>query len=351
MRNILLYIYTAVAVALLVSCHKTIHEHPYEELESTRIVRVVAVDATEGWRQYKQVLYSADGDIQVTNLGDALCEDIEEAVPPGTEISAALEIKLLDGDTQTLSRQRVGINEPQIYDLTEGPYRMTVWADYHPAYDTETDYLWDTSDLTNVSLFTQRLPIETAICEGFAASVDTVVTPSVDAADTMTVILPLRRAMGRIRFVPDDTEQMRRMTGCEDRLMARVSYTQFVPTGFDAESHTTCFVVTGYERYTVTDDDGTLTELVLCPSGRELSLRVSVTYFLPSGEEVGTVTGIPVPLWQGRETVVIGSLLTSGMHGVDGGGGMGIDESFEGENLVRYTKQKTNINPNKILQP
>lgn len=335
MKKILLHI---VALTILVSCHKTIHEHPYEVIDPHRAVRVIAVDATQAWRQYKQVQLAADGETLVTDLGGALCENEEETVPQGTEISGALEIKQLEGESPTIVRQRTGINQAQVFSLLAGPYRMTAWADFRP--DTDTDWLWDTSNLTNVSLFTQRLPIETALCEGFAASVDTVITPPADATDTMTVLLPLRRTMGRIRFVPDDIVPLRKITGCDERLMARISYTQFVPTGFDAESHTTCFVISGYDRHTLTSDDGALTDLVLCPSGRELALHVSLTYFLPSGEEIGTISNLPVPLWQGRETVVAGPLLTGGWHGAEGGGGMGIDETFEGENIVLFNKTK-----------
>lgn len=334
-------IYAVLALTLLVSCHKTIHEHPYEVIEPLRPVRVVAIDATQPWRQYKQVHWTPGGEILITDLGNALCEDKEAVVQQ--EILGTLEIQSLSGDNRIVDRKESAIDRPLYFELLEGPYRMTVWADFRP--EGRADWLWDSSNLANVSLLTERLPLETELCEGFAASVDTLVTPTPDASDTMTVILPLRRTMGRIRFVPNDTEKMRKLTGCSDRLMARVSYTQFVPTGFDAQSHTTCFVISGYDRHTVTDEDGTLTDLVLCPSGRELSLHVSVTYFLPSGEEIGTIPSVPVPLWQGRETVVSGALLTGGMPGVEGTGGMGIDETFDGENLIRFPKRKLNINP------
>lgn len=308
-----------------------------------RAVRVVAVDAAEPWRQYKQVRLAADGTVSVTDLAGALCENEEKTTTQGFEISATLEIKAQYGEDPAPLRQKTGINQAQLFNLPDGPYRMTSWADFRPTSDTESDWLWDTSDLSYVSLYTQRLPIETALGEGFAASVDTLVTPPVDASDTMTVTLPLSRTMGRIRFVPDDADALRHLTGTDTRLMVRVSYTQFVPTAFDAERHTTCFVISGYERHTVTDDDWTMTDLVLCPSGRELALRVSLTYFLPSGEEIGTLAALPVPLWQGRETVVTGPLLTGGHPGIDGAGGIGIDESFDGENIVRFTKRKQTV--------
>lgn len=330
----------------LAACDATIHQYPLADgdVEPTavrRAVRVVAVDAAEKWRLHKQVRWTADGTVHVTDLGGALCESEEKTVARRNEISGALEIKLRRGENQTLVRQRIDIDNPLTFNLLDGPYRLTAWADFRPASDTGSDWLWDTSDLTHVSLYTQRLPIETALCEGLAASVDTVVTPPADEADTMMVVLPLGRTMGRIRFVPDDAAALRELTGAGTSLMARVSYTQFVPTGFDAERHTTCFVVSGYERHTVTTDaDGTLTDLVLCPADRELALRVSVTYFLPSGEELGTVSGLPVPLWQGRETVVTGPLLTGGQHATEGAGGLGIDDTFAGENIVRYTKRR-----------
>lgn len=328
-------------LTLLVSCHKTIHEHPYEQMKPLRTVRVVLADATEPWRQYKRVDWAVSGEILTTDLGNVLCENEEEVALQ--DISGTLEIKAMSGDNHVIDCRETSLDKALFFDLLEGPYKMTAWADFRPEGDA--DWLWDSSNLSNVSLFPQRLPLEIELCEGFAASVDMVVTPPLEPADTMTVTLPLRRTMGRIRLVPDDIVKMRKLTGSYDRLMARLSYTQFVPTGFDAENHTTCFVISGYERHTLTSDDGTLTDLVLCPSGRELALHMSVTYFLPSGEEIGTVSGIPVPLWQGRETVVCGSLLTGGMPGVEGSGGMGIDESFEGENLVRLPKRKLNINP------
>lgn len=64
----------------LTACDATIHEYPStsEPMPQQRAVRVVAVDAAEPWRQYKQVRLAADGTVSVTDLAGALCENEEK---------------------------------------------------------------------------------------------------------------------------------------------------------------------------------------------------------------------------------------------------------------------------------
>jgi len=228
-----------------------------------------------------------------------------------------------------------GLNSECRMVLPSGRYRLVAWADYVDA-GTTADKYYVTSDLGNISFKGQYMGNND---ERNAYSGLTDFDFSVNLGDTTTVIyqsLALRSIMGKVKFVSTDYNKY---IENEQSLRILVAYTGFLPNRysvvrgmpFDATTGIN-FLSTMTEISTEGEGQATLGYDYVMVNGEESSVSMAIGLYDEEGSLVAASSNINVPIKRGGITVVKGHFLTK----TSGGGGIGIDPSFEGDINVHF---------------
>ena len=219
--------------------------------------------------------------------------------------------------------------------LPSGRYHLVAWADWVD-HGSITDKYYETADLGDISF---KGTYEGNNDYRNAYSGDELIDFKVFKGDTSTVIkqnLKLRSVMGKVKFVATDYNKYIE-NGQNLRII--VAYTGFLPNRYSAlrgvpfDATTGVYFRSGISE-TSTQGDGTATvgyDYVMV-NGEESSVTMALGLYNDEGKLVATSSTMNVPIKRGGITVVKDEFLTK----TAGGGGVGIDPSFEGDINIHY---------------
>lgn len=219
--------------------------------------------------------------------------------------------------------------------LPSGNYRLLAWADYVDR-GSLVDKYYVTSNLGDIT-FKDRYVGNTDNRNAYMGGVD--VNFQVRQGDTATVIRPtlsLRSVMGKVKFISTDYNAFLEK---QQNVRILVAYTGFLPSHFSVPRGVPFDASTGINFIssisdidTSGDGQATLGFDYVMVNGEESSVTMALGLYDDDGKLVGQTTNINVPIKRGGLTVVKGHFLTMS----SGGGGIGIDPSFEGDINVYY---------------
>ncbi len=143
--------------------------------------------------------------------------------------------------------------------------------------------------------------------------------------------LPLRSIMGKVKFVATDYNDY---LAKGQNLRILVAYSGFLPNRYSVPRGVPFDATTGVNfissiSETSTEGDGTATlgwDYVMV-NGEESSVTMALGLYNDEGQLVGQSATLNVPIKRGGITVVKDDFLTK----TAGGGGIGIDPSFDGD--------------------
>lgn len=214
--------------------------------------------------------------------------------------------------------------------LPSGSYRLLAWADWVD-HGSVTDKYYNTSNLGDIT-FLGKYDGNNDYRNAYAGGAN--LEFSVLLGDTTTVVrqpLSLRSIMGKVKFVATDYNEYLEKG---QNLRILVAYTGFLPNRYSVLRGVPFDATTGVNfrsgiSETSTQGDGTATlgyDYVMV-NGEESSVTMALGLYNDEGKLVATSSTINVPIKRGGITVVKDEFLTK----TAGGGGVGIDPSFEGD--------------------
>lgn len=214
--------------------------------------------------------------------------------------------------------------------LPSGDYRLLAWADWVD-HGSVTDKYYTTSNLGDIT-FLGRYEGNNDYRNAYSG--DAAVSFKVKQGDTTTVVrerLSLRSIMGKVKFVATDYNAYLEKG---QNLRILVAYTGFLPNRYSVPRGVPFDATTGVNYLssiteTSTEGEGTATlgwDYVMV-NGDESSVTMALGLYNDAGELVGKSSTLNVPIKRGGITVVKDQFLTK----TAGGGGIGIDPSFDGD--------------------
>ena len=217
--------------------------------------------------------------------------------------------------------------------LPSGDYRLLAWADWVD-HGTVTDKYYTTNDLGDIT-FMGRYEGNNDYRNAYSGS--TSVSFKVKQGDTTTVVresLPLRSVMGKVKFVATDYNEY---LANGQNLRVLVAYTGFLPNHYSVPRGVPFDATTGVNYIssiseTSTEGSGTATvgwDYVMV-NGDESSVTMALGLYNDEGQLVGKSSTLNVPIKRGGITIVKDEFLTK----TSGGGGIGIDPSFDGDIII-----------------
>ena len=232
--------------------------------------------------------------------------------------------------TQTVLFTTAGQSTECRMVLPSGSYRLLAWADWVD-HGSVTDKYYATSDFGDIT-FVGRYEGNNDYRNAYTGKAE--VSFQVKQGDTTTVVreqLPLRSIMGKVKFVATDYNEYLEKG---QNLRILVAYTGFLPNRYSVLRGVPFDATTGVNfrsgiSETSTQGDGTATlgyDYVMV-NGEESSVTMALGLYNDEGKLVATSSTINVPIKRGGITVVKDEFLTKTV----GGGGVGIDPSFEGD--------------------
>ncbi len=219
--------------------------------------------------------------------------------------------------------------------LPSGDYRLLAWADWVD-HGTLTDKYYTTSDLGDITFKGQYVG-NNDYRNAYSGSAP--VSFKVKQGDTTTVVreqLSLRSIMGKVKFVATDYNEYLEKG---QNLRILVAYTGFLPNHYSVLRGVPFDATTGVNYVssiteTSTEGSGTATlgwDYVMV-NGDESSVTMTLGLYNDEGQLVGRSSSLNVPIKRGGITVVKDEFLTK----TAGGGGVGIDPSFEGDIIIYF---------------
>ena len=214
--------------------------------------------------------------------------------------------------------------------LPSGDYRLLAWADWVD-HGSATDKYYTTSNLGDIT-FLGRYEGNNDYRNAYSGNA--AVSFKVKQGDTTTVVreqLSLRSIMGKVRFVATDYNEYLEKG---QNLRVLVAYTGFLPNRYSVPRGVPFDATTGVSYLssiteTSTEGDGTATlgwDYVMV-NGDESSVTMALGLYNDEGNLVGQSSTLNVPIKRGGITIVKDQFLTK----TAGGGGIGIDPSFDGD--------------------
>ena len=218
--------------------------------------------------------------------------------------------------------------------LPSGKYRLLAWADWVES-GSQKDKFYNTADFADIT-FLGTYCGNTNYRNAYSGSAS--VSFSASAGDTTHVqqTLPMRSVMGKVKFIATDYNEY---LEAGQNLRILVAYTGFLPNHysllrgvpFDATTGVN-FISTVTEPSTEGTGTATLGFDYVMVNGEESSVTMALGLYNDEGKLVGQSSTLNVPIKRGGITVVKDKFLTR----TAGGGGIGIDPSFEGDINVYY---------------
>ena len=214
--------------------------------------------------------------------------------------------------------------------LPSGSYRLLAWADW-VEHGSVADKYYTTSDFNDIT-FIGKYEGNNDYRNAYSGSA--AVSFKVKLGDTTTVVreqLPLRSIMGKVKFVATDYNDY---LAKGQNLRILVAYSGFLPNRYSVPRGVPFDATTGINfissiSETSTEGDGTATlgwDYVMV-NGEESSVTMALGLYNDEGQLVGQSATLNVPIKRGGITVVKDDFLTK----TAGGGGIGIDPSFDGD--------------------
>ena len=219
--------------------------------------------------------------------------------------------------------------------LPSGDYRLMAWADWVD-HGTVIDKYYTTSDLGDIT-FKGSYVGNNDYRNAYSGSAP--VSFKVKQGDTTTVVrqqLPLRSIMGKVKFVATDYNDY---LAKGQNLRILVAYTGFLPNRYSVPRGVPFDATTGVNYISSitdasTEGSGTATlgwDYVMV-NGDESSVTMALGLYNEEGQLVGKSSTLNVPIKRGGITVIKDDFLTK----TAGGGGVGIDPSFEGDIIIYF---------------
>ena len=219
--------------------------------------------------------------------------------------------------------------------LPSGDYRLLAWADWVD-HGSVTDKYYTTSNLGDIT-FLGRYEGNNDYRNAYSG--DAAVSFKVKQGDTTTVVrerLSLCSIMGKVKFVATDYNAYLEKG---QNLRILVAYTGFLPNRYSVPRGVPFDATTGVNYLssiteTSTEGEGTATlgwDYVMV-NGDESSVTMALGLYNDEGNLVGQSSTLNVPIKRGGITIVKDQFLTK----TAGGGGIGIDPSFEGDIIIYF---------------
>ena len=362
MRHGLSYIWICL-LSLLALTACDVHEFPEHHFEKVPFTLHLEFD-TE-MPIYKDVFYTRTGEIDPETKAAADRHDIRYI------INAYRTEMVRNGDrepeaTFVFSKHDIdNLNYTATVELEEGNYTFLVWADYVDAGSLKDKY-YVTSDFTEIILASKKPHMaSTDYRDAFRGELQAEVinpnyyTDDVAAEIRNEVTIPMRRPMGKYKFVSTDVEvfltrvaeQMReegKFTGIDPNadpkfvleMLLRsidlseykvvIRYSAFMPCSFNMFTNKPADSWTGvsYESEMRIEslNEMNLGYDYIFVNGNETQLGISVAVYNSAGEEISSTDPILVPIVRSKLTQVRGEFLTS-----KSSGGVQVQPEFNGE--------------------
>ncbi len=234
-----------------------------------------------------------------------------------------------------LDEQDADLNYLKSIYLNEGDYDLVLWADY--VSDVDTDYHYDTSNLSNVSVLSSSLYTANSDYRD-AFVMYTSVTVSKD--DTSAKLIETYRPAAKYSIVSTDVEkynESRVENGYAEvsDLDIQVTYNGYFPSAYSVTTGKLTNALTGYSYSSAVSsyDDQSATiakDFVMVANGNESSVSLSIVVKNTDGEIINEFNSITVAYKSGYHTTVTGNFLTQS------NGGFVLEQDWDGEFNVNF---------------
>lgn len=337
---------------MLTSCHETIHEHPDGTEASVTVTLTVDNHEPE---LYTVVDYTDGTPVQTSLDLSSRTNDLCSRTIDPTQWQVHIVWRLYNGSLSDINGGRaqlvgsgVGVTgysyQPTYVvakDIPQGCYTLLAWADYTPT-GTEGDYYYNTSDLSHVQCDLDRRTdcADNDQRDCFCTAYQFTVSGVREYGESRTYNATLTRPQGRYIVLVTDYKKYLQLT---DRPVEESTSTVTYPS----------FINTGYNLQELRPNEGTRgLSYRLAPTMQQWEgqgvVRIADDYSLVNGSEshvtldmkvsnptlgvLSTNSGIDVPLYPDKLTVVVGRFLT----GDSKNGGLTIDDGFEDEWIIHF---------------
>lgn len=366
-KNLLYGILFLLMFSFVTSCDETIHFYP--EPQSSLVILQLNVDRDPP-TLYKRVVYDEKWQQSETFLDETTSIPYDVSDDYLLRITVEVHRASLSKSSHSryatsstlVSRRVVYVDRdaemPQDtlhYYLKDGEYFAAAWVDYVPA-DDPRDWHFDTSDINDIVMIPDTYPtnphLRSSACGSVGFVVDFSLTPdgfpsTAEAAETpiidRTISLNMQRVAGRYRIIATDRNR------CPEDLSTtsvKVVYSQFVSTGYSPVRDEITEIIGSYswsaplyiENYSLggcaPTDLSLVTDYLFANPNRESRIVADFYFYDKSGRCFNQCSGVEIPIFSNRETIVLGDFLTSSPDQKEGDSGVSIDEGFDGEIVV-----------------
>lgn len=340
------------AVLLCAACHPTIHEHPDDDhLEVTLQLTVdnhepelyMVVDYTEDTPTLTTVAQTARSGNLITRTLDPASWQVHIVweLHSGTlaDVKAGQSVLISKGTVATELQEQP--THSVVADITAGRYTLLAWADYTPT-GTDEDWFYDTADMANIRCDLER---RTACTDNdqrdcFQTAFEFSVSGGCMADGKQFFSATLTRPQGRYVVLATDYDKYLQLTSrpvADNR--AYLTYPSYINTGFTVPGqrpnestrgveYTLTPALTEFEGQTVvrTADDYSFV------NGDVSYVTLDMKITNPDLGQLSSCSGINIPLYADRLTVVIGKFLTDNSNH----GGLSIDDNFDDEITIHF---------------
>lgn len=356
---------------LTAACDATIHFYP--EPQPSLVVLQLNVDRNPPllyksvtfdsiWQRSERMLSNAPSieyDIPDDYVMRITVEMHDANLSKGRQTRRADATTLISRRVVYVDRNSAAPQDTLHYHLPDGNYFAVAWADYVPKANP-ADWHYNTADINEVVFDPGTYPANphlrsaaTGSCEfsvdfslspeGYPTTAEAANHPIIDRC----VPLFMKRPAGRFRIIASDIDLYRDII---DNCSVTVIYRQFISTGYSPVRHEPTEIIGSYqwsaplyiESYTLggcsPTDQSIITDYIFANPTRESRIIADFYFFDPRGNCFNQCIGIEIPIFANRETIVKGNVLTSSPDYKPGDNGVNIDEGFDGEIIVHFSK-------------
>lgn len=346
------------------SCDCTVHEYPDGTEASVSLTMIVDNEAPQ---IYTIVDYTS-GTKQTFNIAEWIghatingmptfsrAYDIYDRGIDASKWDTRLVWEIHDGSIEDVKKgatrvvqrgsQLVAVENNPRYtttvDIPAGKYTLLAWADYVPT-GHDSDYYYDTSDFWKIkSDFDRRKECdENCQRDCYAKVYEFTVADVETAGEARAYTTTLTRPQGRYVVLSSDYDKYLDLTNRPvDENTSLIAYPSFINVGYSIpelrpnESAKGLYykfipgLYTFDERQMVClGDDYSFV------NGEESHVTLNIKVTNPTLGQLSTNSGIDIPLYANRLTVVIGKFLTDSSSS----GGLDINDNFDDEIIIEY---------------
>lgn len=335
MKRTAFILVTAIAI-LLISCD-LVHEFPKEEIDPTDIHVQIALKC-----QFKLDIATAifvkgaDEDLSKENYDRRF---IIEVYNNSEYDQSYLETKIVTRDVSDTSELVVNL------DLETKKYKLAVWMDFVKKGTTEDMYYYTGNSLSLIHLpAAEDYVAGTDYKDGQAYFADIDLTPYKGQwYVNIKLEAPLMRPMAKITFLATDiAEYVSKTSGAPKdyaeaakELKTEYSYNGYLPTGYNVLKDKLNDAQLGYEfKYQpyypfsnqIVENMTSIGSDYVFVNGDSSSVTLTIQIRDKGGIVINRFDGFVVPIYRGKETIVMNKFLTN-----EHNPGIGIDPEFDGE--------------------